>query len=253
MKLHKFKRLQAGRDKVSAKEYNALVETVEQITRSLMSQGIVDSTGFHTRRSPGGSKGGTDITIFEVQSAGSGDGLYNCYEQTLDATEWSDTAGDPKFDDKDTTSVEVLNLAEFDPEATYVAQLTANDLIAAWEMTDDEGTSRYIGVPFRKDSSGIRKAYCKTDAGAGSTIVCYLDEDSTGDEITVNCTIVGGSGTTPVLQDCLPFLNDGQEVIVSKINEDWILLYPAVIWVGEEEERSLAHNAEDDRPMAVYK
>lgn len=91
--------------------------------------------------------GGADIRIFKVQSEAAGDGVYNCYEQTLNATEWTDTAGDPKFDDKNTTSVEVLNLAEFDPEAEYTAALSAGDMLAAWQMTDDEGTKRWVGMP----------------------------------------------------------------------------------------------------------
>jgi len=37
------------------------------------------------------------------------------------------------------------------------------------------------------------KAYAKAAAGAGTTIVCYLDTDATGEEITVNCEIAGGS------------------------------------------------------------
>lgn len=47
-----FNRLRAGRDKVSASEYNQLVGLVEKMSRSLMSAGIVDSTGFTTRRPP---------------------------------------------------------------------------------------------------------------------------------------------------------------------------------------------------------
>jgi len=39
----------------------------------------------------------------------------------------------------------------------------------------------------------VRTAYCKTAAPEGSTIVCYLDEDGTGQEVTVYCDISGGS------------------------------------------------------------
>lgn len=50
-----------------------------------------------------------------------------------------------------------------------------------------------------------RKAYAKAAAGAGNTIVCYLDTDETGDEITVTISIVAGSN----LNSALPRLENG--------------------------------------------
>lgn len=165
---------------------------------------------------------GVNIKIFEVQSIATGYSIYNCYKQTLDATEWNDTTGDPKFDDKNTTQVEVLNLAEFDPEAEYEAQLVEGDLIAAWQMADDEGNQRWVGVPFQKSTTSsetgvIHNTYCKTDAGEGSTIVCYLDTDGTGDEITVHCSISGGSDLNAAIRR----LEDGDRIAVYKIGSTW--------------------------------
>jgi len=132
---------------------------------------------------------GIDMKIFEVQSVATGDGVYNCYEQTLDATEWEDTDGDSKIDDLNETSIEVLNLAEFDPEATYIAHLAAGDLIAAWQMTDDEGTKRWIGVPFRQvNADRVRRAKIQTGGVGASTLTVKLlgsDGLETGDNITV--------------------------------------------------------------------
>ncbi len=183
------------RDRVSASDLNARGETLSKLARSLAANGVVDSTGIltrSTRRPP--SAGTVSIKLFEVQSAATGDGVYTCYEQTLDATEWDDTAGDSKVDDKDAVEVEVLNLAEFDPEATYVAHLAANDLIVAWQKVDDESVSRWIGLPLRQaNADRPRIAYCKDDAGAGTTIDCYLDTDATGTQITVNCSIHNGT------------------------------------------------------------
>ncbi len=170
------------------------------------------------KRNRPGAGGGMVIKLFEVQSAASGDGIYNCYEQTLDATEWDDTAGDSKVDDKNTNSIEVLNLAEYDPEATYVAHLAADDLIVAFMKTDDEANARWIGLPLRQaNADRPRVAYCKTDAGAGATIVCYLDTDGTGTEITVTCFIAGGSA----LNAALPRLTDGLGIIVTKVGATW--------------------------------
>jgi len=214
-----FKHLRANKDRVSASQYNRLVDLVTKMSKSLMTNGIMDSSGFITRRQPLISA--ISLKIFEVQSEADGDGIYNCYKQTLDATEWDDTTGSPKFDDENTTSVEVLNLAEYDPDEDYTAALSANDLLAAWQMTDDEGTKRWIGLPLELPADErerlIHKAYCKNDAGAATTITCFLDEDTTGDEIVVNCSIAGGGN----LDSALPYLTDGLPIFVTEIDEVW--------------------------------
>lgn len=167
----------------------------------------------------GGVGGGVNIKIFRVVSADTGDGIYNCFEQVLDATDWDDTDGANKFVDKDTVNVEVLNLAEFNPEPTYVAHLVANDLISAWKEIDDESNARWIGVPFRSGMHGNvnRIAYCAAGAGGANSIVCYLDTDVTGTIISVNCIIAGG-GT---LNTASPRLTVGLKMIVTKIGATW--------------------------------
>jgi len=89
---------------------------------------------------------GSSLKIFEVQSVGSGDGIYDCYEQILDADQWAGTGDEPKFDDKDTTETEVLNLAEIGLEGEYVAALSVGDTLVAWQAVDDKGTKRWIGL-----------------------------------------------------------------------------------------------------------
>ena len=61
-----------------------------------------------------------------------------------------------------------------------------------------------------------RLAYCKTDAPDASSIVCYMDTDGTGDEITVECLIINGSS----LMYAAPFLHDGDPIIVGQIFVD---------------------------------
>jgi len=69
---------------------------------------------------------------------------------------------------------------------------------------------------------GLRRAFCKTPAGSGSTIVCYLDKDGSGDEITVYCDIVGWSPPeTPALNSALPRLEDGTPLTVWNNNGTW--------------------------------
>ncbi len=67
-----------------------------------------------------------------------------------------------------------------------------------------------LGVHSSGTGTPIRKAYAQAAAGAGSTIACFLDTDTTGDSITVTCEIVGGSA----LNAALPRLADGTMVSV---------------------------------------
>ena len=88
-------------------------------------------------------------------------------------------------------------------------------------------SAEYIAVAQRPDgvwyyvarlSQGTsRKAYCKVAAGAGTTIVCYLDTDATGTEITVNCSVVGGSA----LNAAVPRLADGSLLFVENLGGTW--------------------------------
>ena len=63
----------------------------------------------------------------------------------------------------------------------------------------------------------IRKAYAKVAAGAGTTIVCYLDTDITGEEITVTCEIVGGTA----LNSAIPRLAISDMITVWKDSNTW--------------------------------
>jgi len=69
-------------------------------------------------------------------------------------------------------------------------------------------------------SGSQRLAYCKTDAPDADEIVCYIDSDSgeEDDEITVRCLIHNGSS----LMYADPLLVDGAEIIVHKIDDEWI-------------------------------
>jgi hypothetical protein len=59
-------------------------------------------------------------------------------------------------------------------------------------------------------SSIPRRAFCKTDAGSGGTIVCYLDTDETGQEVTVTCKLSRANN----LNECFPLLQNGEEIAV---------------------------------------
>jgi len=69
-----------------------------------------------------------------------------------------------------------------------------------------------------KSSSNAHIAYCKNDAGSGSTTICYLDTDGTGEEITVYCSIAQGGLD---LNEAEPRLINGNWMLVEKIGDYW--------------------------------
>lgn len=161
------------------------------------------------------------VKIFEVQSAATGDGIYNCYEQKLDATDWDDTSGADKFYDKDAVSVEVFNLLENNPIATYAPSLALGDRIKASSFVDDEGNSRLVGMPL---IVGPRFAKTTAAAGGASTIVCNLiGNDGSeitsglGSGITVDCEISGAGD----LNTAFPRLRSGQGIMVVNLRGKW--------------------------------
>ena len=160
--------------------------------------------------------------VFAVQSAGTGDGIYNCREQTLNATEWDDTAGDDKFNDKDTTSVEVFNLLENDPVADYSPALTVGDAIKAWQWIDDEGNKRWAGIPLV--ANPVRRAITTQAAPGTEYITANLYNhagteitEGLGSGITVYCDIVGGTK----LSEAIPELTDNFDISVQNIQGKW--------------------------------
>lgn len=74
------------------------------------------------------------------------------------------------------------------------------------EIIQMPGSSRGGGT----GRTNLHLAYCKTNAPAAAFIICYLDTDVTGTEITVNCGIAGGGN----LNEALPRLTDGLWITV---------------------------------------
>ena len=178
---------------------------------------------YPVRRRAAAGGGGEAIKLFEVQSVATGDGVYNCYQQTLDATEWADVAGDDRLTDKDAVSVEVLNLLEHHVHATYARALATGCRIAAWRITDDEGTSRYIGIPIGPYYEG-RVVLAKTqEAASGADLnmsvkLCDQDGNEIGSAFDVICKVTGGATH---LNDVIPRFASGDPIFVTNIAGTW--------------------------------
>ncbi len=167
--------------------------------------------------------GDNKIRIFEVQTSATGDGVYNCFEQSLDSTEWEDTSGNDKLDNKEAsgeeTEIEILNLLENDPLATFAGGLRAGDRLAAWKIADDEKIQRWVGTPISVFGN-VRLAKTQVAAGSGSTIACKIVDENeveiTG-PTTVNCRIAGGGG----LNAATPRLPISFLIAVQNIGGKW--------------------------------
>jgi len=203
--------------RIKPADVDRLIDRVNILSKMTGTGGISVSAGttgvnIHNRM----KAAGRGSYIMEVQSAAAGDGLYTCRKEKLLAAEWADEAGDDKFSDKAEDEYTILNLMENDPEPGYVAHLIAGSLLECWQMSDDGGTSRWVGIPVERLNS-VRRAWVKDTPGAVAVVTCYLDVDTTGRQITVYCDICGGNA----LNDAVPRLSDGDEIYVENVGGTW--------------------------------
>ena len=199
------------------------VGTLAELVRAWRS-GEFQRKFYRRRNVPTYSIGGGKLTVFEVQSAATGDGVYNCYKQKLLDAEWDDTAGDDRFEDKNTDSVEVLNLLENHVEGSYTRGLAKGDRMYAWRWTDDESTSRWVGMPL---TPGARRFKLTESATANDHITCnaILNNGSEASEsadilynIEVYCEIHNGDA----LNEAVPRLVSGKYIDAYNNRGKWI-------------------------------
>ena len=162
--------------------------------------------------------------IFEVQSAATGYGVYNCYEQVFDSTYWGSASAEDRLKEKETTptNVEVFNLYENDIGASYSRALALYDRLVAWRINDDESKARYIGIPL---DYGPRYARTNAAAGAATFVTCnlYLNngveaaEGQLGYNITVYGNVTGGNN----LDHALPYLANDTNISVLNYHGKW--------------------------------
>jgi hypothetical protein len=210
----KFRRLQE-RDYISAKEWNTLVDLVKGLYRSTATDGIIDSTGFHPRKKPFTIPAATKVYRISLVDAEEEDGVYSCILQKWDSeqVDYVPTVEEPA--ESDYVKCKIVTEAEgHGYEEDW--------LLVSIGEPDDNNITPAIAAPEKI----IYKAYCKTDAGAGSSIVCYLNEDKTEEnnpaEITVNCEICNGSN----LNSAVPRLADGDMLFVTRIGDSWHAMSP---------------------------
>lgn len=96
-----------------------------------------------------------------------------------------------------------------------------NRLAAAEQQKGPEriAAAQTVGV----GSDGLHFAYCSAEAGEGNTLLCFLDTDTTGTEITVHFTLLGDISD---LSDGHLSLVDGTPIPVMIRDGDWWCIIP---------------------------
>jgi len=215
-----FRHLIAHRDKVSAREYNRLVDLASKMAHSLMTNGIADSSGFSIRKQI--SSEAIEYKVFQVVSAATGDGNYTCNEQTLDASVWNTTSGDDRFHTKDAVEVEVFNLMENDSAADHTPMLALYDRIRAWQWVDDLGETRWVGIPLVNSN---RRVKATEAAGAAPNITCNLilndGSEATGEQLGAGIEVYGDVCGGTDLNDAIPRIADDDELAAYWANGVW--------------------------------
>lgn len=112
-------------------------------------------------------------------------------------------------------------------KTSLVSQAVKRDIINRfpWLRASSTGTG-----------TGIRRAYCKTSAASGSTIVCYLDENITvppQDPLPTEITVTCDTFDTINLSECLPLLTIGTAIPVYQIGTSWYCCWPFLAWCEE--------------------
>lgn len=211
--------------RISLSQLNKALQNASTLRTRVPMQGVVSRDTVLIGRGRGVANA-ISIKIFMVQSEATGDSLYNCYEQILDGNEWDGTDGTIKIVDKNTNNFIILNLAEYDPDAAYVAQLSAGDLLAAWQVYDNKNTKQWVGIPLKEvpDAGVIRRAKIQISGGVGNTyLTCKLldsDGNETGDDIDVYP--VEHLGSNNLNDDVWPDFSEADDISCFKdLNGTW--------------------------------
>lgn len=104
------------------------------------------------------------------------------------------------------------------------SQLKSDESGLCYILWKESGTgTKWAVVRIGGGSGGsIRWAFCAEDAGAGNTLDCFLDTDTTGTPVTVHFKLLNCSS----LEDGHFTLTDGVPIPVMQRNEQWWCIIP---------------------------
>ena len=219
-------KIAAWKKRLTGRDLDPIIDRLNLLSRIQGiggTQVISGPTGVQVKGGGGGES--SPMKIFEVQSAATGDGVYNCYEQILDGSDWVSTTTVDKVGDKDAVSVEVMNAMENYTivSPTYGDALMANDRLLTWESTDDAGTKRKIGVPIVPMT--VRLAYAQEISQADNYLRVRLADYkgvAGGDAFDVYCLVYGGSA----LNAAVPIIAVNDPIFIIQLWGLWYSLFP---------------------------
>jgi hypothetical protein len=227
--LNPLRKLEFWKKHVTPKDLDELYDRVNLLSTMTGVAGTQVTTSPAGITIKGGGQGGGRAKLYEVQSSATGDGVYNCYEQLIDATDWTSTTEVDKVVDKNTTSVEVWNAVENYIYTPFAEALNATSRMIGWEMTDDAGNKRIVGFPVMPMM--IRLAYTQEAATSDTKISVKLADFqgvASGSAFDVNCIIYNGSA----LNEAVPRLVVDHPIWVINI---WGLWYALTIFQASED------------------
>ena len=220
-----------------ARKLNAALDLIEQFGHQLggpqmnRSSALVGNTinvsepllTPHIPRPPSGS--GTAAKIYEVQSVATGDGLYNCYLQNIDATDWTDTAGTTRFIEAEESpeGVVILNLLEAQVHSTYQRGLARYDKIWGWSRLDDEGNAIVVGMPIVPHARLFKTTEAATANGQITCNAILSDgtEAASADDILYEIELYADISHGTALNEAAPRLEDDEYVLAQHIRGKW--------------------------------
>ena len=154
----------------------------------------------------GGGAGGGSTYIARIDGNANAGGYYDAYLQTFDSSDWKTTTS-PLGDDGD--AVEIWNMAEAGHTTTNF--LAEDDIVSAWEFTDDEDNIRYVC-----NEQWIRLAKTQ-EAAQGDEFLSIKLVDRSGSVTgsAFDCKFYPDT-TPPDLNVCRPRIASGDFVWVTK-------------------------------------
>jgi hypothetical protein len=129
---------------------------------------------------------------------------------TGDMQRWKSEADEPDWGNHNIEDADIYP----HPESTYAQYQTG--LCACVYVGN-----RWFAI--ERPNASVRWAFCSAAAGTGSTLSCYLDEDTNGESVTVNFTLLGGISN---LSDGHLTLADGTPIPVMMRDGDWWCIIP---------------------------
>ncbi len=175
-------------------------------------------------------------------------GHYNCYLQKLDAAKW-DSATDDQLEQDGENTVVVLNLLEVECSDHDLKQ---GEQLVIWQETDNEGNSRWVGLPVVAGGETIRRVKVQatptTSVNKVSVKICDGSDTVPAEAEAFDMYLLGDKASIDYSADQNEYIElpkvDSVCVACKDQNGDWYLKSPALLYIGDST-RTVSSTAEN--------